>query len=58
MRCARRKKQIADCVTDFCVANGPAYGKGFNLVSADGQKHFADEEKLFAGLEIVFKQER
>jgi phosphopantothenoylcysteine decarboxylase/phosphopantothenate--cysteine ligase len=46
------KKQIADCATDFCVANGPAYGKGFGLVSAaDGQKHFADAEKLFAALE-------
>lgn len=45
------QKQIQDCATDFCVANGPAYGKGFNLVSADGQKHFVDAEKLFAALE-------
>ena len=45
------KKQIADCATDFCVANGPAYGKGFNLVSADGQNHFASAAKLFAALE-------
>jgi phosphopantothenoylcysteine decarboxylase/phosphopantothenate--cysteine ligase len=45
------KKQIADCATDFCVANGPAYGKGFSLVSARGQKHFSDAEKLFAALE-------
>src|SRR5271154_5828741 len=48
------KKQIVDCATDFCVANGPAYGNGFNLVSADGQKHFADAEKLFAGLEKIY----
>jgi hypothetical protein len=33
------------------VANGPAYGKGFNLVSADGKKHLATVEKLFAALE-------
>jgi phosphopantothenate---cysteine ligase (CTP) len=46
------KKQINDCGTDFCVANGPAYGRGFSLVSAGGgQKHFADANKLFAGLE-------
>ncbi len=45
------RKQIADCTTDGCVANGPAYGKGFNLVSEGGQKHFADMEKLFAALE-------
>jgi phosphopantothenoylcysteine decarboxylase/phosphopantothenate--cysteine ligase len=45
------EKQIVDCATDFCVANGPAYGKGFNLVTADGQKHLASVEKLFATLE-------
>lgn len=45
------QKQLADCATDFCVANGPAYGKGFNLVSAGGQKHLADAPKLFTILE-------
>jgi phosphopantothenoylcysteine synthetase/decarboxylase len=45
------KKQLADCATDFCVANGPAYGKGFNLVSASGQKHFAGRPGLFVALE-------
>ena len=48
------EKQIADCATNFCVANGPAYGKGFNLVSADAQKHFATMEKLFTALEKIF----
>ena len=47
------EKQLADCATDFCVANGPAYGRGFGLVSADGQKHFAAAEKLFAALEKI-----
>ena len=51
LRAAR--KQLADCLTDFCVANGPAYGKGFSLVSADGRKHFADEQKLFTALEKI-----
>ena len=45
------KKQIADCATDFCVANGPAYGKGFNLVSVDEKKHFKAMPGLFAALE-------
>jgi phosphopantothenate---cysteine ligase (CTP) len=45
------KKQIAACATDFCVANGPAYGKGFNLVSASGQKHLAGKPGLFVALE-------
>jgi len=44
------EKQIADCATDCCVANGPAYGKGFSLVTRGGQKHFATLEKLFAAL--------
>ncbi len=47
------KKQLADCATDFCVANGPAYGNDFNLVSADAQTHFAAAEKLFAALEKI-----
>lgn len=47
------KKQLVDCSTDLCVANGPAYGKGFSLVSTGGQKHFADAEKLFAALEKI-----
>jgi phosphopantothenate---cysteine ligase (CTP) len=49
LRAAQR--QITDCATDFCVANGPAYGRGFSLVSAGGQKHFAGAEKLFVALE-------
>ena len=47
------KKQIADCATDFCVANGPAYGAGFSLVAADGRKHFANAVKLFTALEKI-----
>ncbi|HEY2328597.1 MAG TPA: phosphopantothenoylcysteine decarboxylase [Verrucomicrobiae bacterium] len=46
-------KQIADCSTDFCVANGPAYGKGFNLMTASGQKHFTGMAGLFAALEKI-----
>jgi phosphopantothenoylcysteine synthetase/decarboxylase len=49
------KKQITDCATDFCVANGPAYGKGFNLISAVAQKHFASAEELFPALEKLLK---
>jgi phosphopantothenoylcysteine decarboxylase/phosphopantothenate--cysteine ligase len=45
------QRQIVDCDTDACVANGPAYGKGFSLVSAGGQKHFADHRKLFIARE-------
>src|SRR6266704_2865552 len=31
------ERQIAECHTDACVANGPAYGPGFGLVRAGGE---------------------
>ena len=49
------KKQLADCATNFCVANGPAYGRGFNLVSINGRKHCANTIKLFDALEDLLK---
>ena len=48
LRAARR--QLADCATDYCVANGPAYGKGFCLVSTGGQNHVPTMGKLFQAL--------
>jgi phosphopantothenoylcysteine decarboxylase/phosphopantothenate--cysteine ligase len=45
------KKQITECNTDVCVANGPAYGRGFGVVTARSEKHLANKEKLFADLE-------
>ena len=46
-------KQITECATDYCVANGPAYGKGFGLVSAEGRKHFANTRTLYTALEKI-----
>jgi len=48
---AQAEKQIADCATDACVANGPAYGPGFGLVRAGGCMHLADSPGLFEALE-------
>lgn len=45
-------RQIADCRTDLCVANGPAYGAGFGLVRPDGQHaHVENSSSLFRALE-------
>ena len=33
---AAARKQIAECSTDLCVVNGPAYGEGFGLVQQKG----------------------
>ncbi len=48
----RAKQQVTDCRTDACVVNGPAYGAGFGLVTADGKtEHVSDELELFDWLE-------
>ncbi len=45
------ERQIADCQTTACVANGPAYGAGFGLVTGPGQhQHLAEPSALFAAL--------
>ena len=49
------ERQLRDCATDYCVANGPAYGQGFNLVSASGQKHYATTGGLLPALACLLK---
>lgn len=49
---AAAQKQIADCGTDLCVVNGPAYGEGFGLVGGKGAPgHLANPPVLFDALE-------
>ncbi len=50
------KKQIGDCRTDSCVANGPAYGPGFGLVQSLGCVHHGQPVSLFAALEKLIQQ--
>jgi phosphopantothenoylcysteine decarboxylase/phosphopantothenate--cysteine ligase len=46
------KKQISECRTDACVANGAAYGAGFGLVDATGAcRHLVDAKALFEALQ-------
>jgi phosphopantothenate---cysteine ligase (CTP) len=48
--------QLAACRTDACVANGPAYGEGFALVTTAGQcMHLAERTRLFDALEGVLR---
>jgi phosphopantothenoylcysteine decarboxylase/phosphopantothenate--cysteine ligase len=48
------EKQIRECRTNACVANGAAYGEGFGLVAADGKHlHVADKPTLFEVLATV-----
>ena len=49
---AAAQKQIAECSTDLCVVNGPAYGEGFGLVGGKGAPgHLPNPPVLFDALE-------
>jgi phosphopantothenoylcysteine decarboxylase/phosphopantothenate--cysteine ligase len=49
---AAARRQIAECSTDLCVVNGPAYGEGFGLVGKKGEAaHLVNPPLLFDALE-------
>jgi phosphopantothenoylcysteine decarboxylase/phosphopantothenate--cysteine ligase len=51
---AQAERQLAENRTNACVANGPAYGKGFGLVTGPGQcAHLDDAKALFNALEAL-----
>jgi phosphopantothenoylcysteine decarboxylase/phosphopantothenate--cysteine ligase len=51
------EQQLAECLTNACVANGPAYGEGFGLVSGpDRCGHMPDESTLFEALDRLARQ--
>lgn len=52
------ERQLTTCLTDACVANGPAYGSGFNLVTGAGARrhsHLGDKDALFERLEAMLR---
>src|SRR5687767_1907493 len=48
---ARASRQIFENQTDACVANGPAYGDGFGLVTPEGCELAADAPALYGMLD-------
>jgi phosphopantothenoylcysteine decarboxylase/phosphopantothenate--cysteine ligase len=50
------EEQIRECRTDACVANGPAYGNGFGLVTLGRCVHRENVHALFAGLEEFIRK--
>jgi len=49
---AAARRQLAECATDLCVVNGPAYGEGFGLLGKKGDAaHLANPPLLFDALE-------
>jgi phosphopantothenoylcysteine synthetase/decarboxylase len=47
----KASRQIFENQTDACVANGPAYGEGFGLVTPDGCESIEDAAALYRALE-------
>jgi len=51
------ERQITECLTDACVANGPAYGAGFGMVTGDKKcAHAAEKPDLFGMLETFARK--
>jgi len=49
---AAARRQLAECETDLCVVNGPAYGEGFGLLGKKGEPtHLPNPPLLFDALE-------
>ena len=48
LKAARR--QLAEAQSNLCVANGPAYGTGFGLVTSDGERQVLDAAALYEEL--------
>ena len=49
---AAARWQLAECATDLCVVNGPAYGEGFGLLGKRGEPaHLPNPPLLFNALE-------
>lgn len=54
----RGKRQLKESLTHACVVNGPAYGKGFGLMTRAGRiAHSPDKSKLFHGLALFSERE-
>ena len=50
------QNQIAECGTDACVANGPAYGAGFGLLTREGScADLATPQSLYEALEQLLR---
>lgn len=53
---AAAERQLRECRTDACVANGAAYGLGFGVITGPGQcAHVRELTTLFAALENLLE---
>jgi phosphopantothenate---cysteine ligase (CTP) len=53
---AEAQRQLRESLTDVCVANGPAYGDGFGLLTDEGECFHIDRRaSLFEALEKMLR---
>jgi phosphopantothenate---cysteine ligase (CTP) len=52
----KASRQIFENQTDACVANGPAYGDGFGVVTPEGCIDVGDAPALFRALEELLRE--
>jgi phosphopantothenoylcysteine synthetase/decarboxylase len=56
---AKAGRQLAECRSDYCIANGAAYGAGFGILSSDGTlRPCPDRGELFAALAALLNEPR
>ncbi len=48
-------QQLTECRTNACIANGPAYGPGFGLVTKAGHTPLKDTDALFEALAALMR---
>ena len=53
----RASRQLFENQTDACVANGPAYGDGFGLVTAEEHVSMGDAPALYRALEELLHED-
>jgi len=49
------RRQLSEAHSDLCVANGPAYGPGFGLVTPETESSVADATGLYVALEQLVR---
>jgi phosphopantothenoylcysteine decarboxylase/phosphopantothenate--cysteine ligase len=52
----KARRQVADCTINLSVANGPAYGSGFGIVSGTDIEHVATDLDLFSRLDALLRR--
>ena len=53
----RARRQLIECGSDACVANGPAHGPGFSVVLPTGIRPCVDKAELFAALASLLEDQ-